>query len=324
MAEARTRSCFGFRTHTCTGVAECFRDPTVESSGKRGSCPRRQAPGAARVSASAAGWIENRPRSGLFRLDLRELWAYRELAAFLALRDIRVRYKQAILGIGWAVFQPLAGVVVFTIVFQRLADVESDGLPYPAFAFVGLTVWAYTSGAVTRATQSLVSNANLVTKVYFPRILVPLAAVIPGLLDLAVSLPVLVVLYAVYDVRPGWALLTLPLWIAAAMVVAFAVGLLLSALNVRYRDVNQAITLLVQLWLFLSPVAYPTSAVPAAWQPLYAVNPMSAVIEGFRWCLLGGPQPGAWALVSAAVTILLLAVALTYFQRTERRFADVI
>jgi ABC-type polysaccharide/polyol phosphate export permease len=262
------------------------------------------------VSASAAGWIENRPRSGLFRLDLRELWAYRELAAFLALRDIRVRYKQAILGIGWAVFQPLAGVVVFTIVFQRLADVESDGLPYPAFAFVGLTVWAYTSGAVT--------------KVYFPRVLVPLAAVFPGLLDLAVSLPVLVVLYALYDVRPGWALLTLPLWIAAAMVVAFAVGLLLSALNVRYRDVNQAITLLVQLWLFLSPVAYPTSAVPAAWQPLYAVNPMSAVIEGFRWCLLGGPPPGAWALVSAAVTILLLATALTYFQRTERRFADVI
>ncbi|HJU98084.1 MAG TPA: hypothetical protein VJ644_08915, partial [Jiangellaceae bacterium] len=134
------------------------------------------------MSATAAGWIENRPRSGLLRLDLHELWAYRELAAFLALRDIKVRYKQAVLGIGWAVFQPLAGVVVFTIVFQRLADVESDSLPYPAFAFVGLTVWAYTSGAVTRATQSLVSNAALVTKVYFPRLLVPLAAVFPGLL----------------------------------------------------------------------------------------------------------------------------------------------
>jgi ABC-type polysaccharide/polyol phosphate export permease len=272
----------------------------------------------------AAGWIENRPRSGLFRLDLRELWTYRELAAFLALRDIKVRYKQAVLGIGWAVFQPLAGVVVFTIVFQRLANVESDGLPYPVFSFVGLTIWAYTSGAVTKATQSLVSNAALVTKVYFPRILVPLAAVLPGLLDLVVSLPVLVVLYAIYDVRPTWALLTLPLWIAAAVIVSFAVGLLLSALNVRYRDVNQAITLLVQLWLFLSPVAYPTSAVPAVWQPLYAVNPMSAVIEGLRWCLLGGPPPGAWALVSAAVTILLLAAALIYFQRTERRFADVI
>jgi lipopolysaccharide transport system permease protein len=276
------------------------------------------------VSAGVAGWVENRPRSGLLRLDLGELWAYRELAAFLALRDIKVRYKQAMLGIGWAVFQPLAGVVVFTIVFQRLAHVESDGLPYPVFAYVGLIVWTYTSSAVTKATQSLVSNANLVTKVYFPRLVIPLAAVFPGLLDLAVSLPVLVILCAVYDVSPGLALLTLPLWIAGVMIVAFAVGLLLSALNVRYRDVNQAITLLVSLWLFLSPVAYPVSAVPAAWLPLYAVNPMSAVIEGFRWCLLGGPAPGPWALISAVVTIVLLATALIYFQKTERRFADVI
>jgi lipopolysaccharide transport system permease protein len=276
------------------------------------------------VSVSTGEWIENRPRFGLFRLDIRELWAYRELATFLALRDIKVRYKQAMLGIGWAVFQPLAGVVVFTIVFQRLAHVESDGLPYPVFAYVGLIVWSYTSGAVTKATQSLVSNANLVTKVYFPRLVIPLAAVFPGLLDLAVALPVLVVLCAVYDVSPGLPLLTLPLWIAAVMIVAFAVGLLLSALNVRYRDVNQAITLLVSLWLFLSPVAYPVSAVPAAWLPLYAVNPMSAVIGGFRWCLLGGPAPGPWSLISAAVTVILLTTALIYFQKTERRFADVI
>ena len=276
------------------------------------------------MSVRTAGWVESRPRSGLLRLDVGELWAYRELAAFLTLRDIRVRYKQAMLGIGWAVFQPLAGVVVFTIVFRRLAHIESDGLPYPVFAYVGLIVWTYTSGAVTRATQSLVSNANLVTKVYFPRLVIPLAAVFPGLLDLAVSLPVLVVLCAIYDVGPGWAVLTLPLWVVAAMIVAFAVGLLLSALNVRYRDVNQAITLIVSLWLFLSPVAYPVSAVPAAWLPLYAVNPMSGVIEGFRWCLLGGPAPGPWSLISAGVTLVLLAAALIYFQKTERRFADVI
>jgi lipopolysaccharide transport system permease protein len=276
------------------------------------------------VSVSTGEWIENRPRSGLFRLDIRELWAYRELTTFLALRDIKVRYKQAILGVGWAVFQPLAGAVAFTIVFRRLANMESDGLPYPVFAYVGLVVWAYTSSAVTRATQSLVNNTNLVTKVYFPRLVIPLAAVFPGLLDLAVSLPVLVVLCAVYDVRPGLAVVTLPLWILAAMLVAFAVGSLLSALNVRYRDVNQAITLLVQLWLFLSPVAYPISAVPEAWQPLYAVNPMSLVVEGFRWCLLGGPAPGAWWPISAVVTIVLLAAALIYFQRTERQFADVI
>jgi lipopolysaccharide transport system permease protein len=285
---------------------------------------RRRRRRAVRVSGSTAGWIENRSRSDIFRLDVHELWAYRELAGFMALRDIKVRYKQAVLGIGWAVFQPLAGVVVFTIVFQRLATVDSDGLPYPVFVFVGLIVWNYTSNGVTKATQSLVSNASLVTKVYFPRLVIPLAAVLPGLLDLTISLPVLVFLCAIYDVRPGWAVLTLPLWTAAAMIVALAVGLLLSALNVRYRDVNQGITLLVQLWLFLSPVAYPMSAVPAAWQPVYAMNPMSAVIEGFRWCLLDGPVPGRWSLVSATVSLILLAVSLTYFQRTERRFADVI
>jgi ABC-type polysaccharide/polyol phosphate export permease len=276
------------------------------------------------VTAGAAGWVENRPRTGLLRLDLGELWAYRELAGFMALRDVRVRYKQAALGIGWAVFQPLAGAVVFTFVFQRLADVQSDGLPYPVFAFAGLLAWNYTSGAVIKATQSLVSNAGLVTKVYFPRLLIPLAAVLPGLLDLAVTLPVLAVLCIAYDVGPGWAVLTLPLWIAAAMVVAFAVGMLLAAVNVRYRDVNQAISLAVQLWLFLSPVAYPTSTVPEAWQPVYALNPMVGVVEGFRWCLLGGPAPGPWSLLSAAVTLALLGVALVYFQRTERRFADVI
>ena len=145
----RARSCCGFRRHTCTGVAECFRDPTAAPTGDHGSCLRNQIHGAGRVSVISAGWIESRPRSGLLRLDVRELWAYRELAAFLALRDIRVRYKQAVLGIGWAVFQPLAGVAVFAIVFQRLADIESDGLPYPVFAFVGLPVWAHTSGAVT-------------------------------------------------------------------------------------------------------------------------------------------------------------------------------
>jgi ABC-type polysaccharide/polyol phosphate export permease len=276
------------------------------------------------VTASAPAWIENRRRPGLFRLDLRELWAYRELAGFMALRDVRVRYKQAVLGVGWAIFQPLAGVVVFTIVFRRLADVQSDGLPYPIFAFVGLLAWNYTSGGVIKATQSLVSNASLVTKVYFPRLLIPVAAVLPGLLDLAVSLPVLVVLWAVYDVWPGWAVLTLPLWAAAAVTVALSVGLLLAALNVRYRDVNQAISLLVQLWLFLSPVAYPTSTVPEAWRPVYALNPMVGIIEGFRWSLLRGPAPGPWSLLSAAVTLVVLAVALIYFQRTERRFADVI
>jgi ABC-type polysaccharide/polyol phosphate export permease len=270
------------------------------------------------------GWVENRRRTGLLQLNLRELWTYRELTGFLALRDIRVRYKQAVLGIGWAVVQPIAGAVVFTIVFSRLAGIESDGLPYQVFVFVGLAVWNYTSGSVTKATQSLVANTSLVTKVYFPRLLMPLAAVLPGLLDLCVSLPVLVVLCAIYDVRTSWAVLTLPFWIIAAVVVAFAVGLLLAAFNVRYRDVNQAITLLVQLWLFLSPVAYPSSAVPTEWRAAYALNPMSAVIDGFRWSLIGGPAPGPWSLISACAAVVVLVIALIYFQRTERRFADVI
>lgn len=269
-------------------------------------------------------WVENRPRAGLRGPDLRELWAYRELGVFLALRDIKVRYKQAAFGVAWAIFQPLAGVVVFTIVFQRVASVASDGIPYPLFSFVGLTVWTYVSGSVTKATQSLVSNAALVTKVAFPRLMVPVAAVLPGLLDFFIAMPVLVVLWVVYGVAPGWAALTFPLWVGAAIVVSLAVGLLLSALNVRYRDVNQAIALFIQLWLFLSPVAYPSTSVPDRWRALYALNPMSGVIDGFRWALLGGTPPG-WSLVmSAAVTLALLAVAVAYFQSTERQFADVI
>jgi lipopolysaccharide transport system permease protein len=275
------------------------------------------------VSVQGA-WIENRPRRGFLRLDLREIWAYRELAGFMALRDLKVRYKQAMFGVAWAVVQPLALVAVFTLVFRRLASVSSDGIPYPVFALVGLMAWGYTSSSVTRATQSLVNNAALVTKVYFPRLLVPVAAVLPGLVDFLLTLPVLAALCTMYGVRPTWAIVTLPLWVAALVLVAFAVGLLLSALNVRYRDVNHAITLLVQLWMFLSPVAYPGSSVPEPWQTLYHLNPMAGVIAGFRWALVGGPSPTPAAALSALVTVALLAVSVVYFQRTERRFADVI
>ncbi|MDQ3451677.1 MAG: ABC transporter permease [Actinomycetota bacterium] len=276
------------------------------------------------MPSASSTWTENRPRVGLRGPDLRELWAYRELGVFLALRDIKVRYKQAAFGVAWAIFQPLAGVVVFTVVFQRVASVASDGIAYPLFAFVGLTVWAYVSGSVTKATQSLVSNAALVTKVHFPRLMVPLAAVLPGLLDFFIAMPVLGVLWAVYGVAPGWAVLTFPLWVVAAIIVSLAVGLLLSALNVRYRDVNQAISLFIQLWLFLSPVAYPSTSVPDRWRVLYALNPMSGVIEGFRWALVGGTPPGWSLLLSAGVTLVLLVAAVVYFQRTERQFADVI
>jgi ABC-type polysaccharide/polyol phosphate export permease len=277
-----------------------------------------------RSSVERGTWVENRPGRRFLGPDLRELWRYRELGGFLALRDLKVRYKQAVFGAAWAVFQPVAGVVVFTLVFRRLAKVPSDGIPYPLFVFAGLAVWTYHASSVTRATQSLVGNAPLVTKVYFPRLLVPVATVLPGLVDLALSLVMLGVLLGAYRVAPSWAVLTLPLWVVALVATTLAVGLWLSALNVQYRDVNHAITLLVQLWLFVSPVAYPSSMVRGGWRLLYALNPMAGVIDGFRWALVRGPRPGATLLVSIAVTAALLASGVLYFQRTERRFADVI
>ena len=269
-------------------------------------------------------WIENRPSRGLRGLDLRELWQYRELGGFLALRDLKVRYKQAAFGAVWAVLQPLVGVIVFTMVFHRLAKVPSDGIPYPVFAFLGLAVWAYVSSGVTKASQSLVSNSPLVTKVYFPRVLAPLASALPGLLDLAISLVVLGVLMLAYHVAPSWAVLTLPIWLLALVAVTLSVGVWLAALNVQYRDVNHAVILLVQLWLFVSPVAYPSSLVPDAWQPLYALNPIVGVLDGFRWAMLGAAWPGTGLILSLGVTAALLTSGVLYFQRVERRFADVI
>jgi lipopolysaccharide transport system permease protein len=269
-------------------------------------------------------WIESRPSRGFRKLDVHELWEYRELAAFLAIRDIRVRYKQAVFGAGWAVLQPLAAAAVFTLVFRRLARMPSDGLPYPLFAYVGLSVWTYFSGAVTRATQTLVQNAALVSKVYFPRLIAPLAAVMPGLLDLFIALSLLVMLVPLYGGSVGWAVLTVPLWVVPLMAAGLGVGLWLGTLNVSYRDVNQGVSLLVQLWLFVSPVAYPSSAVPEPWRIVYFLNPAAGAIEGFRWALLGAPWPGPGVLVSLATTAVVLAGGVLYFLRMERRFADVI
>lgn len=269
-------------------------------------------------------WIENRPTHGLRWPDLRELWKYRELAGFLALRDLKVRYKQATFGAAWAVLQPLAGVVVFTIVFRRFAKVPSGGIPYPVFALVGLAVWSYASTSVTKATQSLVNNSTLVTKVYFPRLLAPVAAVIPGVLDFFFSLVILAVLLPVYHVSPTWAIATLPLWLLAMIATVLGIGLWLGTLNVSYRDINQAIALLVQLWMFVSPVAYPSTLVPSGWRALYFANPMAGVVEGFRWALVGSRWPGSYVFISLSSAILLLVGGIAYFERTERRFADVI
>jgi len=268
-------------------------------------------------------WIENRP-SRVRGVALRELWPYRELVYFLALRDLKARYKQAFFGISWAVIQPVAGVTVFTIVFRKLASISSGGVPYLAFAFLGLLVWTYFAASVTAATTSLVANAALVTKVYFPRIAAPLAALVPGLAELAIGLVLLSGIMVHYRIVPGWAALTLPGWVLAAMVVGLAVGLLAASLNVKYRDVGAVMPVLVQLWLLATPVAYPSSLVHGGWRWVYALNPMVAVVDGFRWSLLETDAPSYEALASAAAAAVLLACGLLYFLRTERKFADVI
>jgi lipopolysaccharide transport system permease protein len=272
---------------------------------------------------SSAVWLENRPSAGWFpRLDLGEAWAYRELTYYLALRDLKLRYKQTAFGVAWALLQPAAGVLVFSIVFGRLAGVPSDGLPYPVFAYAGLSVWIYFSGAVDAAAQSLVEHRDLVTKTYFPRVLAPAAAVLPGLLDLAISWIILAILMLAYGVAPSLAVLLLPLWVLAAVLVALGAGLWLSALNALYRDVRYALTFLLQLWLFASPVVFPSSLVDGAWRYLFGVNPVVGVLDGVRWSLIGGPAPGVQDAVSALAAAILLVTGAVYFRRVERRIAD--
>jgi ABC-type polysaccharide/polyol phosphate export permease len=273
---------------------------------------------------SATAWVENRPTAGRRALDWRELWRYRELVAFLALRDVRVRYKQAAFGMLWAVVQPLAGLLVFTLVFDRLAGVPSDGVPYPLFALVGMTFWTLFAGGLHAATASLVANAALVTKVYFPRVAAPLASVLPRLVDLAVTLVLLAGVLLVTGTLPGPQVVLLPLVVLWAVVLAFGVGLSLATVQVRFRDAHHALSLLVQLWLYASPVAYPSSLVPEQWRWAYALNPVAGLLDAARWVLLDTRPPGAPALLSLAVTAGLLVVGVRVFAAGERRFADVI
>lgn len=272
----------------------------------------------------ADGWIENRPSRGFRQPDPHELWAYRELGFFLALRDLKVRYKQAAFGAGWAILQPLAAAAVFTVVFNRFAGMPSAGVPYPIFAYVGFSVWTYFAGTVTKATQVLVQNSALVSKVYFPRLIAPIATAMPGLLDLLISLSLLVVLIPAYGTSIGWAALTTPLWVVPLWAAALGAGLWLGTLNVSYRDVNHGVTLLLQLWFFVSPVVYPSSQVPERWRTIYFLNPAAGPIEALRWSLLDAPWPGAGVFVSVASASVVLVSGVLYFLRMERRFADVI
>jgi lipopolysaccharide transport system permease protein len=266
-----------------------------------------------------------RPGRGAVRLDVRDVWEYRELLLFLVWRDVKVRYKQTVLGVTWVVLQPLLTMVVFSVFFGRLAGIPSDGVPYPVFAYAALLPWQLFSTALGGASGSLVGSQHLIQKVYFPRLIIPLAPVLSGLLDFAVSFGVLVALMGYFRVTPTAAVVATPAFLLLAAMTALAVGLWLAVLNVRYRDVRYATPFLMQFWLFATPVAYPSSLVPDRWSFLYGLNPMVGVVEGFRWALLGtATQPGPLVLASTLVVFALLVGGLVYFRRAEATFADVV
>jgi lipopolysaccharide transport system permease protein len=261
----------------------------------------------------------------VFFSHLAESWRYRELIYFFAWRDVKVRYKQAALGAAWAILQPLASMIVFAVIFGRLANVPSDGLPYPLFAYCGLLARTYFSGVITQAGQCLIGNANLITKVYFPRIALPFSSVAGGLLDAAISFCFLVVMMVYYAVTPSWTMLLAPLFVVLLVLLATGVGLLLAALNVSYRDVKYALPLMIQLWLFVTPILFPVSFVPENLRPLLMFNPLTGIIDGFRRTLLLGQLPDPLLTASSlAGTLVIGMIGLVYFRKAERSFADIV
>lgn len=281
-------------------------------------------PGATPPVRGGLHWDENRPAQGWRALDPRDLWGYRELLWFLAMRDVRVRYKQAVLGGAWAIVRPVVGALVFLLVFRRVAQVGSDGIDYLPFAYVGFAAWSCVSSGLIAAMTSLVDNSQLVTKVYFPRVLAPAASVLPPLLDFVVSLALVPVLLIATGTAPGWPIALLPVFVALLVVVPFAAGVWLCTLNVQYRDVGYIANLLLQIWLFLTPVAYGFTMIAPRWRALYALNPAVGALTALRWSLLGGPWPGWPFAVSMATLLVVLSAGVLYFLRAERRFADVI
>ena len=265
------------------------------------------------------------PSRGWVKLDLSELWQYRELLYFLAWRSIKVRYKQTLIGAGWAVIHPVLAMVVFSVFFGRLVGIQSEGLPYPVFAFAALVPWTYFSNALRDAASAVVEHQRLITRVYFPRLILPVSAVLSGLIDCAISVAVLLAIAFGYKIKLTLAVLTLPLFLALATLTALGVGLWLSAFNALYRDVRHALPFLIQLWLFATPVVYPSSIVPDPWRILYGLNPMVGVIEGFRWALFEHVQAsGSLLVVSILVAVVNLLFGLYYFRRMERTFADLV
>lgn len=263
------------------------------------------------------------PPRGWLELRLKEVWSYRELLYFFVWRDVKIRYKQTVVGVAWVVLQPLLTMGVFTLFFGRLAKLPSDGLPYPVFYFAALVPWTYFATALQSCTNVVVENQRVITKVYFPRLILPVSSVMAGLVDFAIGFVVLCAVIAVYGIRPGLAAAWLPVLLLLAVLTALGVGLWMAALNALYRDVKYVVPFLVQFWMFASPVAYPSSLVPARWRWLYGLNPMAGVIDGFRWALTGhGTAPGPLLLASAAGVAVVVIGGLIFFQRMEGSVAD--
>jgi lipopolysaccharide transport system permease protein len=281
--------------------------------------------------AEAAPTVVIQRTQGMSSLQLSALWEYRELLYFMVWRDVKVRYKQTALGVAWIVLQPLIGTLVFTVIFGGLLNVPSNGVPYPLFAYAGLLPWQYFATSLTRTSTNLVDNANLISKIYFPRLVVPLSGVLSNLVDFAVGLIILAVLMVIYRTPLTPAVLTLPFFLLLAMATALGFGLWLSALNVRYRDIKHLVPFIVQIWLYVTPVIYPATIVPERFRPLLALNPMTGVVSGFRWALLGSEAatngleaPGVYFALSVIIALAVLVSGLVYFRTTERTFADII
>jgi lipopolysaccharide transport system permease protein len=284
-----------------------FRNDKIESDQNRDHSPR--------IIESSHGILD---------FQWRELWNYRELVYFLSWRDIKVRYKQTALGAMWAVIQPFFTMVVFSLFFGRLGQIPSDGIPYPIFSYTALLPWTLFANSLNMASNSLVNNANLITKVYFPRIVIPLSTVISGLLDFSIAFIVLLGMMLFYGIWPTIAVIYLPLFLLLAAITSLGTALWFSALNIQYRDIRYAIPFLTQFWLFITPIAYPSSLLSDPWRTLYGLNPMAGVVEGFRWALLGTNPPGLMLGISTIAALLVLFSGMVYFQKTEETFADIV
>ena len=266
-----------------------------------------------------------KPSTGLAALNLRDLWTYRELIFFMIWRDIKVRYKQTLLGAAWAVIQPVLTMLVFNFIFGTVAKVNTEGIPYPIFSYTALLPWGLFTGALNNASRSLTSNTNMITKIYFPRLVLPLSSVLGGLVDFAIAFVILVVMMIYYHVSPTGAIVWLPLFLLLTIITALGVALWLSAINVQYRDVNYVLPFLTQFWLFLTPVAYSAKVISAKWQLVYSLNPMAGVVNGFRWALLGtNSGPNLNMAISVLISLFIMVTGLFYFRSMERTFADTI